>query len=188
MRGSRCEGLLSSPPALALQPKYYCMRVISIFAFLFFVAIRVTGQTAQDNREILEPINALFKGMNLGDSAMVHASFAASPTMATIFKNKDGVITLRQETDLKGFLNAVGSPHEEKWSEPIWEVKIQMDGNFGQVWAKYGFYMGKTFSHCGVDAFQLFKDPEGKWKIFHLADTRWKDGCNVPPTIANQFK
>ena len=164
------------------------MRNILILVLTFLVSSISKGQTAQDNREILEPINALFKGMNTGDSAMVHSSFAASPTMATVFTNKEGVITLRQETDLKGFLNAVGSPHEEKWSEPIWEVKIQMDGNFAQVWAKYAFYMGKTFSHCGVDAFQLFKGPDGKWKIFHLADTRWKEHCNVPPTIANQFK
>jgi len=164
------------------------MRVISILAYLIFVAIYVNAQTAQDNREILESVNAVFKGMNLGDSAMVHASFVASPTMATVFKNKEGVIALRQETDLKGFLNAVGTPHEEKWAEPIWDVKIQMDGNFATVWAKYGFYMGKTFSHCGVDSFQLFKGTDGKWRIFHLADTRWKEGCNVPPTIASQYK
>jgi hypothetical protein len=144
------------------------------------------GQTAQDNKDILEPINGLFKGMNLGDSAMVHASFVASPTMATIYKNKDGAVSLRQETDLKGFLNAVGSPHGETWAEPIWDVKIQMDGGFAQVWAKYAFYLNKTFSHCGVDAFQLFKGTDGKWKIFHLADTRWKEGCNVPAAIAGQ--
>ncbi|MEJ0029506.1 MAG: hypothetical protein WDO15_03690, partial [Bacteroidota bacterium] len=108
--------------------------------------------------------------------------------MATVLKNKEGAMVLRQETDLKGFLDAVGTPHTEKWSEPIWEPKIQMDGNFAQVWAKYAFYLGKTFSHCGVDAFQLYKGQDGKWKIFHLADTRTKEGCNVPPTIANQYK
>jgi hypothetical protein len=164
------------------------MRIILFLACSIAILSTSFAQTAQDNREILEPVNALFKGMNLGDSAMVHASFVSDPTMATIFKNKEGVVALRQETDLKGFLNAVGTPHEEKWSEPIWEVKIQMDGNFAQVWAKYGFYVGKTFSHCGVDVFQLFKDTDNKWKIFHLADTRWKEGCKIPPTIANQYK
>jgi hypothetical protein len=145
------------------------------------------AQTAQDNREILETINAVFKGMNLGDSAMVRASFVASPTVATVMKDKDGVPVLRTG-DFKKFLDAVGTPHDEKWSEPIWEVKIQMDGNMAQAWMKYAFYLGKTFSHCGADAFQLFKGPDGKWKIFHLADTRSKEGCNVPPAIANQFK
>lgn len=164
------------------------MRIITLLICAIIASIASKAQTAQDNREILEPINNLFKGMSLGDSALVHSAFAASPTMATIFKNKDGAITLRQESDLSGFLKAVGTPHEEKWSEPIWEPKIQMDGNFAQVWTKYAFYLGKQFSHCGVDAFQLFKGTDGKWKIFHLADTRWKENCNVPPTIANQFK
>lgn len=164
------------------------MRTTLFIICLTVFSTAINAQTAQDNREILEPVNALFKGMNLGDSAMVHSAFGKSPTMATVFKNKDGVISLRQETDLAGFLKAVGTPHEEKWAEPIWDVKIQMDGNFATVWAKYGFYIGKTFSHCGVDSFQLFKGEDGKWKIFHLADTRWKEGCNVPPTIANQYK
>ncbi|MEI9920352.1 MAG: hypothetical protein WDO14_16385 [Bacteroidota bacterium] len=164
------------------------MRITLTICCLVAASLASRAQTAVDNKEILEPINGLFKGMSTGDSALVHASFVKSPTMATIFKNKEGVLVLRQETDLKGFLDAVGTPHEEKWSEPIWEPKIQMDGNFAQVWTKYAFYRGKTFSHCGVDAFQLYKGADGKWKIFHLADTRWKEGCNVPPVIAGQFK
>lgn len=156
-----------------------CLAIVSTVGF---------GQTAQDNKEILDPINTLFKGMNLGDSAMVHSVFVASPTMATVYKNKEGVMSLRQETALHDFLKAVGTPHDEKWAEPIWEPKIQMDGNFAQVWCKYAFYLGKNLSHCGVDAFQLFKGTDGKWRIFHLADTRTKDNCNVPAAIANQFK
>jgi hypothetical protein len=164
------------------------MRMI-LFLFCSLVVINISlGQTAQDNKEILEPINTLFKGMNLGDSAMVHSSFESSPTLVTIFKTKEGMPTLRRGETLQEFLNAVGTPHEEKWAEPIWDVKIQMDGNFAQVWTKYGFFLGKQFSHCGVDAFQLFKGADGKWRIFHLADTRTKEGCNVPPTIANQYK
>ena len=164
------------------------MRITLLTLFCLVVVLTSEAQTAQDNREILEPVNNLFKGMNLGDSVLVHSAFVKSPTMATIFKNKEGVMTLRQESSLQDFLNAVGAPHDEKWSEPIWEPKIQMDGNFAQVWAKYAFYLGKTFSHCGVDAFQLYKGADGKWKIFHLADTRAKEGCNVPATIANQYK
>jgi len=164
------------------------MRNLLLLICSIVISTGLRAQTAQDNREILEPVNALFKGMNLGDSAMVHSAFTASPTMVTVFKNNEGVPVMRGGEKLQEFLNAVGTPHEEKWAEPIWDVKIQMDGNFAQVWCKYGFYLGKQFSHCGVDAFQLFKGLEGKWKIFHLADTRSKEGCNVPATIANQYK
>jgi hypothetical protein len=165
----------------------YKMRIILILVCSLLVINISMAQTAQDNREIMETVNTLFKGMNLGDSAMVHSTFTSSPTIATITKDKEGVPVIFKG-ELQKFLNAVGTPHEEKWTEPIWDVKIQMDGNMGLVWAKYGFYVGKQFSHCGVDAFQLFKGADNKWRIFHLADTRWKEGCNVPPAIANQFK
>jgi hypothetical protein len=145
------------------------------------------AQTAQDNNEILIPVNNLFKGMNMGDSALVHSCFTSSPTIITVAKNKEGVPEMRSGS-LQKFLDAVGTPHDQKWNEPIWDVKIQMDGNLAQVWAKYAFYLGKEFSHCGVDAFQLFKGDDGKWRIFHLADTRQKEGCNVPPAIANSIK
>lgn len=145
------------------------------------------AQSAQDNKDILVPINDLFKGMNTGDSALVHSAFVSQPTFVTVSKNKDGIPELRN-TPLQKFLDAVGTPHEVKWSEPIWEVKIQMDGNLAQVWAKYAFFVGKEFSHCGVDAFQLFKGTDGKWRIFHLADTRQKDGCNVPAAVTNSIK
>ena len=159
-----------------------------LLLLLFFVGCQaLLAQSAQDNKEILVPINDLFKGMNAGDSALVHASFVAAPVLTTVTKNKEGVPVMRTDS-LQKFLDAVGTPHDIKWSEPIWDVKIQMDGNLAQVWAKYAFYVGKEFSHCGVDAFQLFKGPDGKWRIFSLADTRQKDGCNVPPAIANSIK
>jgi len=159
-----------------------------LFTFTCILSFKLLlAQTAQDNREILVPVNDLFRGMNSGDSALVHSVFTPAPTLVTVSKNKDGVPDLRTG-QLQKFLDAVGTPHDLKWSEPIWDVKIQMDGNLAQVWAKYAFYLGKEFSHCGVDAFQLFKGADGKWKIFHLADTRQKDGCSVPPAIASSIK
>jgi hypothetical protein len=145
------------------------------------------AQTVQDGAAIMEPITRLFTGMNLGDSAMVHSAFTARPTLATVAKDKSGNPVLRVD-DIQKFLNAVGSPHAEPWSEPIWGAKIEVDGNMAQVWVSYAFYLGKKFSHCGVDAFQLFKGADGKWRIFHLADTRKTDGCEVPSNIKEQFK
>jgi hypothetical protein len=158
-----------------------------LIAILTVSSSAVLAQSAQDNKEILIPINDLFRGMNTGDSALVHSTFVSAPVMTTVVKNKEGLPEMRTSS-LKKFLEAVGTPHDIKWSEPIWDVKIQMDGNLAQVWAKYAFYLGKEFSHCGVDAFQLFKGNDGKWRIFSLADTRQKDGCNVPPAIANSIK
>jgi len=44
------------------------------------------------------------------------------------------------------------------------------------VWAPYKFYYKGTFSHCGVDMFQLVR-MKGGWKIVYLIDTRRKEPC-----------
>lgn len=135
----------------------------------------------------MKPIKALFKGMSLGDSSMVHQAFAQNATMATIGKDKSGKASVGKESSIEGFLKAVGTPHNESWNEPIWDISIHSNGDFAQVWASYAFYLGKTFKHCGVDSFQLIKE-EGGWKIFHLIDTRQKEGCVVPSSVSDQFK
>lgn len=135
----------------------------------------------------MEPIKNLFDGMRLGDSAKVHNAFVEEVTLSTVAEDKTGTPVLRAST-LQSFLLAVGKPHPEVWSEMIWEPEVRVDGSFAHVWVKYAFYIGKTFSHCGVDAFHLVKSQAGDWKIFHLADTRHKQDCNIPKSISDQFK
>lgn len=160
----------------------------SIYFILFALAsVPAFSQSANEDAAIMEPITRLFTGMNKGDSALVRSAFAKEITMATVLKDKSGNTVVRRELSLAGFLKAVGTPHAEAWSEPIWDTKIERDGNFAQVWTRYAFYLGKKFSHCGVDAFQLVNDGGG-WRIIHLADTRQTAGCQVPTSISDQFK
>lgn len=159
------------------------------FIFLIFLLCPcvVHAQPDQEGLAIMKPVTTLFAGMNLGDSAMVHSAFAENATMASIGKDKTGKVVLRRESSISGFLKAVGTPHDEPWSEPIWDARIEVDGDLAQVWTQYAFYRGKKFSHCGVDAFQLVRQ-NGVWKIFHLTDTRQTENCNVPASIKDQFK
>jgi hypothetical protein len=39
-----------------------------------------------------------------------------------------------------------------------------------QVWVPYDLYVGKTWSHCGVDAFTLVKT-DGRWRVASLMYT-----------------
>ena len=112
---------------------------------------------------------------------MVSAAFTKDAEMYTVFTDKDRTPNLKKGS-LQRFLTAVGTPHEGIWDEPIWDVEVQIDGNLAQVWTKYAFYLDDKFSHCGVDAFQLFKGNTG-WEIFQLTDTRKKEGCVIPDHI-----
>lgn len=153
---------------------------------LSLASLQAKGQSDQEGKAILQPITRLFTGMNLGDSAMVHSAFASEVTFVSISKDKAGNVVVRRSM-LGDFLRAVGTPHPEPWSEPIWDTRIEVDGDFAQVWTKYAFYLGRKFSHCGVDAFQLIKEGND-WKIIHLADTRQRTGCIVPTVVSEQFK
>ncbi len=156
------------------------------FLIILLCCTLAKAQSDAEDAAVMQPITRLFTGMNLGDSAMVRSAFAKEVTMGTITKDKSGNPIVRK-SELAGFLKAVGSPHPEPWSEPIWDAKISIDGNLAQVWTKYAFYLGKKFSHCGVDAFHLFYDGK-EWKILHLVDTRQTEDCNIPVAISNQFK
>jgi hypothetical protein len=147
------------------------------------------GSFAQKTEEkaVLSTIENLFRAMETGDSALARTTFAEDVSMATILRDKANNPVIRRETEIAGFMKAIGTPHTGTWYEEIWDAKVQLDGDFAQVWCDYAFYIDKNFSHCGVDAFHLFKQ-NGVWKIFHLADTRRKDPCSIPKNIQEKHK
>jgi hypothetical protein len=145
------------------------------------------AQEAAENNAIIKVVRRLFEGMEKGDSAIVRSVFAKEVTLATMRRNKDNIGVLSRENSIDGFLKAVGTPHPEIWYEEIWNIKVQLDDNFAQVWCDYAFYVGNKFSHCGVDAFHLYKGDDG-WKIIHLADTRRINPCTVPPEIGAKHR
>jgi hypothetical protein len=141
----------------------------------------------QDKASVKAVIDDLFVAMQKGDSAQLRKCFAAEVSLASIFRNKNGEAVNRREHSIAGFAKAVGTPHKETWYEEYWNLRIDIDGDFASVWCDYAFYLDKTFSHCGVDSFHLFREKDG-WKIFHLSDTRRKEGCNVPADIIKRHQ
>ncbi len=142
---------------------------------------------AQDEDAVKEVIQRVFIAMEKGDSALLRSAFTGEATMATVFRNKEGEPMLRQEMGVQMFLNAVGNPHDDVWYEEIWNLQVKISDDLAQAWCDYAFYLGNTFHHCGVDAFQLFRSRDG-WKIFHLADTRRATGCEVPSNISDKHQ
>jgi hypothetical protein len=163
------------------------MRSIILMVCLIVTVSHAAAQHAQEDKAVVDVVRLLFKGMLLGDSAMVRAAFEDNVTMATAQKDVKGNPVLVRETSLDGFLRAVGTPHPDVWNEEIWDIKVERDGDFAQVWCSYAFYRGNTFSHCGVDAFHLYRGEKG-WRIFHLTDTRRKEACQIPEEIQRKHQ
>jgi len=138
-----------------------------------------TAALTEDQAAIAAVVDQLFDGMRAGDSAMVRAVFHPEIRMVTSYRNREGRPQVAVQDSLDGFVQAVGTPHEEVWDEKIWGLVIMTDGDFGMAWMNYGFFLGERFSHCGIDLMELVRTDDG-WKIISLADTRRREGCDVP--------
>lgn len=162
------------------------MRSILTSLAVVFLAIPAFSQRSEET-EIKNIIAQLFEGMEKSDSAMVSAAFDPTTSMATLYRNKNNEPSFHREASIAEFLSAVASPKKEKWHEEFWNVKVNVDGDLASAWCDYAFYVGKTFSHCGVDAFLLRKTAAG-WKIFYIADTRRKEPCAIPDEIKKKYQ
>jgi Putative lumazine-binding len=161
--------------------------IIVIVCLVASATLHVSAQQSEADKAVVEPVRILFKGMQLGDSAMVRIVFAKEVTMATVYRDKQNNPVVTRESSIDGFLKALGTPHTDPWNEEIWDIEVKRDGDFAQVWCSYAFYRGHTFSHCGIDAFHLYRGKDG-WKIFHLSDTRRQEGCQVPKDIQRKYQ
>ena len=128
---------------------------------------------AQDvsEKEVVKPIESLFKAMKSADSLGVKNVFSSSAMMQTFGKNQE----IRTEK-LEDFAKQVGSSKLGDLDERIIISKILIDGNMASVWVPYQFYYKGNFSHCGVNSFQLAK-LNNEWKIQYIIDTRRKENC-----------
>jgi len=167
------------------------MNKIQIVIAILFICTSLNmdgfAQNAQEENAVKEVIARLFKGMESGDTATMHKTFVSGATLVSVSRDKNNEPVLEQESSINDFLKAIGKPHPEPYFEEFWNVKILIDGDLAQAWCDYGFYIGKKFNHCGVDAFHLHKGKEG-WKIFHLADTRRKTGCEIPKEVQDRHR
>ncbi len=136
----------------------------------------------ESEQEVMRVVIDVFDGMREADSAKVKSHFYPQPSANTAFINKEGEPQFKID-DISNWFNAIGKPHDQVWDERIWDYQVQIDLNLAAVWVRYGFYLDKEFHHCGVDAIQLAHDGS-QWRIFHLADTRQEQACEIPERTA----
>lgn len=148
---------------------------------IVFVVMLITGSIiAQENKTeiaIKKTIETFFEGFHKGDTTKMKSVMLTNFTTQTAFKNKEGKDVLVTEDASKLIQAVANRPNNQKWEERILDYKIQADANMANAWTSYEFWFNDSFSHCGVNSFQLFND-NGTWKIIYLIDTRRREGCN----------
>lgn len=153
------------------------MRRTPLFVVILALARSAPLPAQSAEAEVLEVVNRLFEGMRAADSAAVRSVFHPRARLASTGSRDES--PQLQVIPIARFIAAVGAAQDE-WNELILDPEVRIDDNLATVWTKYEFYLADTFSHCGVDAFQLVRTTEG-WKIISLVDTRRNEGCERPP-------
>jgi len=145
---------------------------------IFLVLLVSTTITAQDSEEIQvkQAIDTFFEGFHKGDTVLMKSVMYGKFPTQTTYKNKEGKNVLVTEESSKLIQAIANRPADQKWEERLLDYSIQVDGTMANAWTPYEFWFNDTFSHCGVNSFQLFND-DGNWKIIYLIDTRRREGC-----------
>lgn len=139
--------------------------------FLFLLISTFSFAQEISEKEVVKPIESLFKAMKSADSLGVKNAFSSSAIMQTFGKNNE----IKTEK-VEGFAKQVGTAKIGDLDERFTISKILIDGNMASVWVPYQFYYKGNFSHCGVNSFQLAK-LNNEWKIQYIIDTRRKENC-----------
>lgn len=145
----------------------------ALIVLLTFCSLTCLAQGEEDG--VKHAVTHFFEGMRTSDSVRIKNSLSPTAVFQTIIQRKDGSTDVETE-NIADFITAVTKPHPQVYDERITFDTIKIDSTLATVWAPYKFYVGDTFSHCGVDAFQLVK-LGGDWKIQYIIDTRRKEAC-----------
>jgi imidazolonepropionase-like amidohydrolase len=143
----------------------------------------VTTAAPNDEQDVLAVVQRLFDAMRTKDTAAMRQVFDSSATLIGMRPGRDGAPPRVQRLAAAEFAAFVARDQREAWIERAWSPQVRVSGTLATIWADYDFHFGQAFSHCGVDAVQLLKTPDG-WKIVSLADTFVRDGCEQHPAPA----
>ncbi len=137
------------------------------------VAAGLEAQTGEE-RAVIEAAQAMFDAMAARDpdafrAAMVPDGFLMAVGFETVSR-----------TDRDTFAARLADMTYVMY-ERMWEPEVRIDGPVATLWTAYDFYRGLEFSHCGTDAFQLAKTPDG-WKVVMASYTvQMPPDCSTHP-------
>ncbi len=150
------------------------MKVFFIFLTLMTGVITLPAQSSAID-SVKAAVNQLFTAMKNADGALLKNSFADSALLQTLTPTKEGKIIVMNES-IESFVDVISKEALGNADERIVFETIKIDGPLAMAWTPYQFYYKGTFSHCGVNSFQLVK-LNGIWKIQYIIDTRRRKGC-----------
>ena len=152
------------------------MKALIFTVLTGLAAAPVIAQSADDPAAV---VKGMFAAMTAHDTAAIRALI--HPAIRLVATATVQGAPAYRVGSMDGWIRGVGRS-TAKIEERTYDHDVRIDGNLATVWTRYEFFRDDTFSHCGVDAYQLVK-LGGKWLIAAGADTgrRTPEECGRTP-------
>lgn len=149
-------------------------KIFLIISIMTIFAGAAFAQKADDSKDALAVINKLWEAMAAHKPADIVALHTAEAQLVAILKNREGktvVRTIKAEDFSKNF-----AEKKSEIFEDMYAPKVEVTGDYAQVWGRYVFFINSKISHCGVNSFHLVRTDAG-WRIAGAASTMDAQSC-----------
>ena len=147
-------------------------RLLALIAVLVLAAPADAGPR-EDPREVLAAVQRLFDAMAAHDQTALMAAVIPEGRI-TSHRVREGQVSLRTSGWAEWAQQVAGAT--QRLEERMYDPQVRIRGSLATVWTSYTFHLGGTFSHCGIDLFDLAK-VDGRWRILNISYTAETEGC-----------
>jgi hypothetical protein len=132
---------------------------------------------AARDEEPAAAVHQLLDGWRNADFERASAVLAPEFRLLTLRRDPAGP---RLDTDAREhLLGSMRGLTAGTWDVRLGKLAVQRhDSGIATAWAPYTFYIAGKKSHCGIEAFTLYRLKEG-WRIVEFADTHLWNGAEA---------
>ncbi len=139
--------------------------------------VQAAPAAGTDRAEIVALVQTFFDGIAARDAALMSRLFLPGAQVQSV--REDGgqwvVRTLAADEASRSI-----AANKSRLLERMWNPEVRVHGRIATLAAPYDFHADGVFSHCGTDAFQLVKTPDG-WRFSGVLYTVERQGCSPSP-------
>jgi len=140
---------------------------------LLLVSVPALAGQREERREVLATVQRLFDALAARDAAAIMATVIPEGRISSHrVRDRRVVVQTSSWAEWAQRIDGVTERLEERMYDP----QVRIRGSLATVWTKYSFHRNGTFSHCGIDLFDLAKI-DGRWRILNLSYTTETEGC-----------
>ena len=136
-------------------------------ALLLLLSVPVCGAQATDlnGKAAIAVADSVLVALSSGDNATLKRL-----TLDSAIVGGAGVQNGVERLSMGSWARYTSRTGPSDFTERGFGATARVQDRVAQVWVPYDLYVGKTWSHCGVDAFTLVKT-DGRWRVASLIYT-----------------